>query len=173
MKVMKANNIGRIAGVAFVLIGLLSMSTFAVPLSHQDPAESLPAGDAGEGKADLIIEWLGMGGNWPFTQSAWAQVRNIGEADVTGYLSVWFLVRKWGIFPVYSDTVTESIASWQLTPGGTHATIHLVGGGALPSFGIYRFDAEVNPDRKFEESDYSNNWRTTWLWVFNGRWGWY
>lgn len=162
--------IGRTVGVVFVLISLVGMSTFAVPLTHRAPAESLSAGDAGEGKADLIIEWLGMGGTWPFSQSAWAQVKNIGEADVTGDLSVWFLVRKWGIFYVYSDTVTESIASWQLTPGGPHATVILVGGSALPSFGIYRFDAEVNPDRKFEESDYSNNRRTSWCFAFNGRW---
>ncbi|MFO7678048.1 MAG: hypothetical protein R6V50_06690 [Thermoplasmatota archaeon] len=80
------------------------------------------------------------------------------------------VVRRQGIFPVYSDTVTESIASWQLTPGGPHASITLVGGGALPSFGIYRFDAEVNPDRKFEESDYSNNGRTSWHIVFSGHW---
>jgi hypothetical protein len=71
---------------------------------------------------------------------------------------------------VYSDTVTENVVSWRLTPGGTHKTFILVGGGALPSFGIYRFDAEVNPDRKFEESDYSNNRRTSWHIAFNGRW---
>jgi len=46
----------------------------------------------------------------------------------------------------------------------------LVGGGALPRFGIYRFDAWVNPDRKFEESDYSNNGRTSWHIAFSGRW---
>ena len=124
----------------------------------------------GEGKADLIIEWLGMGGTWPFSQSAWAQVKNIGDADVTGYLSVYYSIRRLGFFTVHYGTVTEEIVSWQLTPGGPHATFILVGGGALPRFGLYRFDAEVNPDRKFEESDYSNNRRTSWCFAFDGRW---
>ena len=120
------------------------------------------------GKPDLIVKNMGFA---PYgdggTIIACATVKNIGDADIQGELTL-----KYTFIRLVFRTIAYIDTTWMsggLAPG-EEAYWPLIYEKELPKFGFFEFKCTVNPGKTIEESNYDNNDLAQKYVAFFGQW---